>query len=477
VEQITKVLRKIRKKCIAFGFLSCTVFQSAYAGIDSDLHSFFNDLGFSSNVTAPNAYKGQLAGYYTGGSIFARNSVRNYQIAQITLPDRRSGCGGIDLFMGGFSFIDAQQFIESMKNILNNAAGYAFMLALESATAEIANVTKYMQDAANKINAANINSCETAIGLVGSAWPRTAVAQQKICADIGSSKGIFTDYAAARQGCGAGGQISSTLNQGKTDERYKNLILDNTNIAWKAINQNDFLNKDPQLAEFFMSLSGSIIVKKEGEDDNATNKFIPLPSLASDPSLLKALMHGDKTNIYVCDETSADGCLNPYKKEVTIARDKSLVSQISAMLNSIAKKIYSDTPLSSEEIGFLNSTRLPVYKMLNVQAAYYRDSNTLDIDTYSDIIAADILFQYLDEALGIVKASTANLQYPDHIMQQFIAGIASASSKIRTSQQTAYHQISSTVQLIQQTQVLEQMLNGELSTTLGNNLEWARGVK
>jgi conjugative transfer pilus assembly protein TraH len=472
VEQI----RKLVKKYIVLGLLICVIFDSAYAGIDSDLHGFFNSLGFSSNVTAPNAYKGQSAGYYTGGSIFARNSVRNYQLAQITLPSYRSGCGGIDLFMGGFSFINAQQFIEAMKNTLNNASGYAFTLALESATPEIANVMKYAQDLANKVNASNINSCETAAGLVGTAWPRTRAAQQKVCEDVGSSKGIFSDYAAARQGCGAGGQTSSTLNQGKTDERYKNLILENTNIAWKAINRNDFLKRDRQLAEFFMSLSGTFIIKKEGTNDDAPNKPDFKPSLIStSPNLLNVLMYGGKTKIYVCDEVN--DCLGPNEIEVTINKQNAFISQVSNILKSISSKIYSDTPLTNDEIGFLNSTRLPVYKMLNVQVAYYQDSNTLDIDGYSDVIAADILFQYLDEALNVVRVSASTLQYSDDYMDKFIAGIEEASRKIRTNRQTAYHQISSTAQLIQQTQVLEQMLNGELSTTLGNNLEWARGVK
>ncbi|MEM2160763.1 MAG: conjugal transfer protein TraH, partial [Candidatus Nitrosotenuis sp.] len=143
------------------------IFQSVWADINNDLTNFFDNLGFSNNVTGTNAYQGQQAGYYTGGSLYARNSVRDVQIAQIDLPSFRSGCGGIDLYTGGFSFVNSQELINTMQNIMNNAVGYSFNLALESATPEIANSMKYFNTLASQVNQFNINSCETAAGLVG----------------------------------------------------------------------------------------------------------------------------------------------------------------------------------------------------------------------------------------------------------------------------------------------------------------------
>ena len=70
-------------------------------------------------------------------------------------PGYRSGCGGIDLFSGGFSFINSDQLVGLLKNVMNNAKGYAFTLALEAATPQLANVIKYLQEQAAKINAMN----------------------------------------------------------------------------------------------------------------------------------------------------------------------------------------------------------------------------------------------------------------------------------------------------------------------------------
>lgn len=446
----------------------------AFAGVNSDLNSYFNNLGFSTNATAPSAYHGQEAGYYSGGSLFARDAVRDVQIAQIDLPSYRSGCGGIDLYAGGFSFVNSDQLIDVMKNVLNNAKGYAFNLALESATPEIANTLKYIQDMANKVNQANINSCETAAGMVGSVWPRTHEAQRQVCADVGTGQGIFGDYAAARQACGAGGEMTQTL--ANATGPYKNLVLDNGNIAWRAIQQNGFLQNDVELAELFMSLSGTIIIHKNGSSDDATNKFAFLPSLATNDSLIKGLLHGGQVKIYHCDTTESSGCLNPSIKTLSIVESNSLQGQVVKILNALVDKIYLDEPLTDSEIGFLQSTRIPVYKMLNVQSAFAQDKSILDVSEYSDVIATDILFQYLSESLGIVKTSSGSLQYPSEIMAQFEDSIAKARESVRGAQRNAYSQMAISVQLIQQTQTIERMLAGQLSTELANTLSWAKGL-
>jgi conjugative transfer pilus assembly protein TraH len=428
-------------------------------------------MGFANNVTSPNAYRGQSAGYYSGGSIFARDSVRDTQIASIDTPSFKAGCGGIDLFTGGFSFVNSEGIKNAMSNIINNAKGYAFSLALESTVPEVANVMKYINTLSNEVNRFNINSCETAAGLVGSVWPKTNVAQQKVCQDIGSSTGIFTDWVAAREGCNSG-QMGSTLDSAKNKEEYKGMLLKDGNIAWKAIQQNNFLKNDPELASLFLSLSGTVIVSGTG-DDSKKRRFKVLSSLAADTQLLKALLHGGSAKVYQCDTTDADGCLNPTIHTITIAQDSGLQVQVSKLLDDMTTKILSDQAITPDEIGLLQSTRLPIYKMLNVQSAFAGDESVLDLTSYADVIATDILFQYLDENLSLIRTSVSSLQFPETIMTQFTDGITVARASIRSAQQNAYAQIAIASQLIAQTQNIEQMLAGQLSSQLTNALKWA----
>ncbi|MHB1948313.1 MAG: conjugal transfer protein TraH [Gammaproteobacteria bacterium] len=449
-----------------------------FADVNSDLNNFFDGLGVMTNTTAPHAYQGQQAGYYSGGSVFSRNAVRNFQLVQVDLPSFRAGCGGIDLFAGGFSYINNDQLVALMRNIMNNAKGYGMLLALEEVTPQIGNINKFLTDLSNKVNGMNINSCETAESLVGGVWPRTRAAQQQVCQDIGSNTGIFDDWAKARQGCTSDDlnyNFDSTMRSGAANPQYKNLVLDNGNIAWKALQANNLVNGDQQFAELLMSLSGSIIIQKIGTGKSSKINIANLDSLATSSSLLKAILYGDKATFYKCDEPTQ--CLNPAKQTVQISQNSALKGQVEKILNSINQKIINDQPLSNQEIGLLQSTRIPIYKILAVQAAYQKDPNILNVENYSEIIAADILFQYLQENLNLVRASSGVLQYPEEIMTKFNNGINQAMTDVREQQKNAQVQVSQAIQLIEQTQVLEKMLSGQLSAEVGNSLTWARSLR
>ncbi len=444
------------------------------ADINTDLDHYFNKLGYSSNTSAPHAYHGQQAGYYTGGSISMRNQVRDTQIMQVSLPSYRSGCGGIDIYAGSLSLINEKEIVNMLQNVLNSAGAYAFTLALETATPELANVMKYWNDFTSKINQANLNSCEMAEGLVGGMWPKVRGAQQRVCEDIGTSNNYFSSWAQARQGCGIKGETEKMLESGKKDSRFKDLIVDNGNIVWQAIQKRAFLQNDKDLAELFMSFSGTVVLYK----DNGNIQHKTYPALIENNDLVKALLQGGKATIYRCDTTEPDGCLQPKgDKEIIVSSDKAFKSRVAKLLRSMARKIVDDTALSDDEIGLLQSTSLPIYKMLNVQAAYLKDGNLPDVEQYADVIAADILYQYLHESLSIIKASVAVLPYPDAILAEISPSIEKEMDELSKQRKNAYGQLAMSVQLIQQTQTIERMLAGDLSSEFASTLSWAKGMR
>ena len=128
------------RNCIpALLLWSCLSFMSftAVADVNSDMNQFFNKLGFASNTTQPGVWQGQAAGYAYGGSLYARTQVKNVQLISMTLPDINAGCGGIDAYLGSFSFINGEQLQRFVKQIMSNAAGYFFDLALQTTVPEI----------------------------------------------------------------------------------------------------------------------------------------------------------------------------------------------------------------------------------------------------------------------------------------------------------------------------------------------------
>jgi conjugative transfer pilus assembly protein TraH len=133
----------------------------------------------------------------------------------------RAGCGGIDIFAGSFSFINASEIVAMLKAVANNAVGFAFSLAIDTVCPECSKIMQEFSQKAQLMNNLNINSCELAQGLVGGIWPKGDLADKAICEAIGNSEGIFTDYAAAKHGCGTRGQRSSTTNCGRGQVRRR----------------------------------------------------------------------------------------------------------------------------------------------------------------------------------------------------------------------------------------------------------------
>ncbi|WP_252391526.1 conjugal transfer protein TraH, partial [Escherichia coli] len=73
-----------------------------------------------------------------------------------TLPDINAGCGGIDAYLGSFSFINGEQLQRFVKQIMSNAAGYFFDLALQTTVPEIKTAKDFVQKMASDINSMNL---------------------------------------------------------------------------------------------------------------------------------------------------------------------------------------------------------------------------------------------------------------------------------------------------------------------------------
>ena len=440
----------------------CLIASSAHADVGKDLTKFFNKLGGASNISKPGAYEDQRAGFYTGGNIFARNQVHNSQLATIQMPGYRAGCGGVDMFMGAFSHISSDKLVESLKAIGSNAGSFAMMIALEEMSPIVKNTMTELNDWAQKINSANVNSCEIAATALGSVWPRSEIAKGHMCKMIGTEGkyGGFSDYAAARQGCGAGGERNKVMTAAENDPRFKSMLGTEFNLAWKAIQENHFLSQDLKLAEFFMSVSGTIISYKEANDDFKLHSHA---SLANNNELLGALLHGGRVEIYKCTDNTgnANKCLKLVKSAITIDADKSLIGQVRKVLESIQNKIYANEALSASEIAFLNSTRLPFYKIINVSTAFRRGQSPVDILDYAELGAVDILFQYLTEILDVINESADHIrsaQIDDTQITAFLQSLGEVRKRIMDRRMGSFKEIEQVINMVKKTELLEKTI-------------------
>jgi conjugative transfer pilus assembly protein TraH len=437
---------------VAF-LLECMPVQ---ASIETELQHFFESAGMQSQVNQAGAYEDQSAGYYTGGSLVVRNQVKNAQPAMIQMPGFRAGCGGIDAWAGGISHITSQEIVNMLRNIGSSTASYAFLLALETVSPMIYNIMNELNALATKVNHLNISSCETAATMLGGLWPKSDQSSKHLCQAMGSNLGKFSDWSAARQGCGAKGDRESVFREKGSDPAYKDMLVGEFNLSWKALRLNQFLIEDRPLAELFMTLVGSIISRKK---DNGYEP-IHLLGYADKDNVLKGLLEGGNTPIYHCDEV--EKCLNPRLVDTMIPQSHALLRKVHNTLEVLVNKIYNDEEITPEEKGFLNATRLPVYKMLNVSTAYRQGAAPLNIHQYSDLIALDILYKYILEVIDIVHDGVTQLesiQVDNSKIEIFLNGLRTARERITIRRNSAFQQMDSVLSFIEATQLLEKQLH------------------
>ncbi|GDT41749.1 conjugal transfer protein TraI [Escherichia coli] len=202
----------------------------------------------------------------------------------MTLPDINAGCGGIDAYLGSFSFINGEQLQRFVKQIMSNAAGYFFDLALQTTVPEIKTAKDFLQKMASDINSMNLSSCQAAQGIIGGLFPRTQVSQQKVCQDIAGESNIFADWAASRQGCTVGGKSDSVRD--KASDKDKERVTKNINIMWNALSKNRMFDGNKELKEFVMTLTGSLVFGPNGEITPLSGEFV---KSYYDPSIDKIL--------------------------------------------------------------------------------------------------------------------------------------------------------------------------------------------
>ncbi|MGL6028917.1 MAG: conjugal transfer protein TraH, partial [Legionella sp.] len=273
-------------------YLSLALTPAAYSSVSSDLDDFFDKSGFSSNTTSPGIYESQAAGSYGSGSLVARNQVRQFQLIQLDLPSHKGGCSGIDLYTGSISFLQGDRLKELGKAVMSNSAAYAFDVALATTIPELKQIKDNLQDLEQKVNQANINSCGTAQNLVGGLWPKTQASQDKICHDQGTmgKEGMFSDYVTARMACSGkgknGDEYAQAMEGAKHDAKRKNQVMLGKNLVWSLLKAKSSIGGDRELAELVMSLTGTIIIDKDGH-------VTDVPSLANNKSLIEALLGRD----------------------------------------------------------------------------------------------------------------------------------------------------------------------------------------
>lgn len=390
----------IRRTCVALSLATWSLApMPSFAGdLNAEVDKMFNDLGAIGNYTAPGAFRGQVFNTFSGGSMMLRAPNKTYQLMAINYPTAKAGCGGIDVFGGSFSFISAAEFKNMLKNITAALPGVAFQLALESVSPLLGGITKWTKNLESMMTNAHINSCNTAKSLVSSAAEATGFSSSKACEDIAVTLGLEADYAAAAVRCKSDKASILGTARSSNDPELKNKAPFVGNLTWESLKLAGS-NLDDKEREMIMSLVGTVIFYAGGRDPNPI-----APTFTSITQLLYGRSDAGAGNvrqaILRCNNYTA--C-----DEVTIDSDyihTPFTIKVENFMRSIADKIQNRIPIPnmSPEVGFVNQTTEPVYRMLSIGASFpSAAANEQLIASYRDVIAADYAYVFLEKNLRL----------------------------------------------------------------------------
>ena len=463
-------LSRLRSACLATLMLVMACLP-ARAPVNQSMQDWSTDIGAYGNVPVPNASRGQTMNPYTGGRLYMRTPVRNYQLDSIAQPSFSAGCGGIDLFAGSFSFNNKEQFVSLLRNIGNNAIGAAFNMALCSMSPDLCDLLKYLQDQATKMNNLNINSCQAAEGIVTAAGSMlTDRVQEKEGKTAGASLNMFGDVFDSWDEWKKSRTTAKNIRTAaKNASQGAREIFDPGNVVWRSLSRISGITDETR--ELLMSLTGTIIVTPPGENADEKAKWTYLPG----GKLTFRQFVGDGASATVnlpglkCGADLAE-CLTPSFSEsaFTVAPfSRQVRTRIASMRDKIVNR---DTGgQSSMDAALIGSSSLPVWKMLAVSSSIPGGDRITE--DYAQLIAVDVAYAYftnLSKTLRNALQNDAGKGGPDAVMaaEKILVRLGEIEQEARDMLRAEYQKGMQVAELSRSLQLMHQSLNSGMPTNI-----------
>lgn len=426
------------KKFIA-GAIACigmTVTLSASANLQGEIDSWFDSSGYS-NSTSAGVYKSQIGGYYSGGSLSMRVPTRTVGgFMSYQEPKFSSGCGGLDLDMGGFNLVSKDEIVQQLRAIGQNAKSLAFSMAIKYISSLLGSTMDTIKGFANELNFNQMSSCEAAqnmLGAFGLEEEKFNNAGKEHCIKMTMSvTGATRDEALTKCTRGAGGRLPAG------DPNPFNFLKGN--LAWYSMMQVPWLRTDLDTAELLMGITGTFIVITERTGTNEET-FDPLyfpPAVTKEncagddctdltlEALLDYMVFGTTSGGFAgpielikcapgtktadptgCDVLADSGQPQPIDAALV---GNGIKQKLVTRIKGIYDKVYDpNATLSADEKALIETVAAPIYRYILASASAFRTTEPEKdkfLNMYIDAMAKDIVATNLAKVMEELKKNS-----------------------------------------------------------------------
>lgn len=427
---------KKKQLIVAVALASLMSSSATNANIQDELKEWMS-AGEFVNVNQPTAYESQAGGYGVSlGGVRARNSVVPVgAFASGRSMKMSAGCGGIDMDLGGFNFVNKDQIVQQLRAIASNAKGMIFQMAIDTVSSMLGNNMKMFKNMADFMNKYQTDSCHAASQLMSKVTDVVSgdVSRNSCISKLIDQNGLSYDQAFRE--CGSGGARVST-NGSKSDQNTDTWKAGN--LAWAILMQDDYFRRNQEMAVLMMNITGTIIIRpaiagvetntgdqnelkdvknyiqpwfltnpnsnakcKNNKDDVGNVCFSQNANRLFEILVTGTTTTGDTIKVFKCKDgnmqTDENGCPDVERnngsavyENMSFSSIKPVKPEMVALLNSIQiKMLQKDSILSAEEKAFISDMDGAIYHYMLASTTLLRMSNSTDpnLNTYLTLMA------------------------------------------------------------------------------------------
>lgn len=366
------------------------------------------------------------------------------------------------LNFGGTSFISGDELKDKLTNIAQQAGMMFAYLGISSISPIIGETLQEVYSKLQELGGFLADECQTAKQIVSLSGDRLSQHSEK-------SKDIFSRFNLAS---GREKDLSSSYKQfpkGKDTilqeaaNQNEQFILEDINLAWKAIDKLKINSEE--IKELMMTISGTIIIKASQNKNSAPN-FQYISSTVTNPSILEALLKGNK-DMKIISCTEAGKCLDVVEKNIRIDENKSFEGKVIAYLELIQKALKEDIELDISAKKFLANAGLPAYTIYDVLYQFTNGNPEYEQGIFVEVIAWNILYNYLADMLKEVNEAANNLQIAaSKELQEFKTSLKSAQKLLADHEMKDLSRYKLQLFLVKRAEAMEDSIENEVSEAL-----------
>ena len=452
---------------------------------------FYTSAGAGMNVTQPQAISTQNVVGYSGGGMSWRVPNKNFQVFQVTPPSLKAGCGGIDFYLGAYSFPNKAAFVNAMRNFGQASVGYFFNLALKTMAPEIESTLAYINGLATDINNFGRGNCALAKKAVDSIADALYTATEKDTSGGQVANGTEVDMNAAEQTTQTDGywetvrkryrQLTGKSPGSLSKQEVAKTDLPSRNVLFWALSKADSAGNMTEYEKYLiMSLIGpSLIVKGTTDTDG---EGAPVDDARGSTITFKQLAFGDvdpnsgapaPVKMLICRDSGYE-CLDVDDQTEPLVP---FANRIQTVINKVKQGVASrNAPtFTTMEQVVLRVTSLPISRAAAMSETGGVGASVVEglLPKLRDAAALEAATNFVRTHLNnaeraIVGSSAGNKQGFEKEVQRIETRIAEIKKEMAVANAEFYAH-NKPFEIVEQLQLTEKYMYSNLNTMLAAN--------